>query len=263
METPEGTKWVLIVSMIVPDHEAEKYTAGNHVTQYYIGDFDGTVFKDTQLSDKVLLLDDGPDFYAGVTFNGTDRPIMMGWADNWCYANDTPAKEEGFQGQMTSARELSLKKCEDGYRVASSILIPFDPKQYVSLPEEKEFKTKLSNCNAVDIHTKITPGGSITFENEEGNVFLLRCTKDSYIIDRTKAGRNNFSPQFAEGAMGVIRIPRKNPNEKQIRLIHDGCLFELEADEGMTTASVCTYPNNPYTQATFSGCTEGMLGYIH
>jgi sucrose-6-phosphate hydrolase SacC (GH32 family) len=60
------------------------------------------------------LLDHGPDCYAGTTFNDAPdgRRIFLAWMSNWDYAADVPL--DGGRGRMTTPRELSLVRGEEG-----------------------------------------------------------------------------------------------------------------------------------------------------
>ncbi len=62
--------------------------------QYFVGDFDGTHFKNENPSDKVLWTDYGKDFYAAVSWSdipsSDGRRLWLGWMSNWQYANDVP-----------------------------------------------------------------------------------------------------------------------------------------------------------------------------
>ncbi len=99
-QTEEGAKWVVSASMTYPG------THGLAQTQYFVGDFDGDTFVCTQETEEPLYVDFGPDNYAGVTWNGTDRPVFIAWGVNPAYANFAPTGE--YAGMMTIARELSL-----------------------------------------------------------------------------------------------------------------------------------------------------------
>lgn len=92
---PLGDRWVLLLSR----------EPGTH---YLVGDFDGTTFTP---STDLRPLDLGPDLYAGVTFAG-DRRVLLGWLDNWAYAQVLPTSP--WRGQLSCARELSLATDEDG-----------------------------------------------------------------------------------------------------------------------------------------------------
>ena len=95
---PLGDRWVLLVS-----REPE--------TLYLLGDLVGRTFVP---EGDLRPLDHGPDLYAGVTF--TDPPdgrrVLVGWLDNWTYAQVMPT--EPWRGQLSVGRELSLARDADG-----------------------------------------------------------------------------------------------------------------------------------------------------
>ncbi len=95
---PLGDRWVLLVSREPSTH-------------YLLGDFDGSTFIP---GGPLRPLDHGPDLYAGVTF--TDLPggrrVLMGWLDNWAYAQVLPTSP--WRGQLSCARELDLATAADG-----------------------------------------------------------------------------------------------------------------------------------------------------
>jgi len=128
-------KWVLLVS-VNPGGPNE-----GSATQYFVGDFDGKTFtpdeccaegptgndrakaraQDDATCDcdcdcsAVRWVDWGRDNYAGVTFNNvpSGRRVMIGWMSNWDYAAGLPTVGDGWCGQMTFPRELSLAKSAD------------------------------------------------------------------------------------------------------------------------------------------------------
>ena len=72
---------------------------------YFVGFFDGHAF---QAQGPSMVLDHGSDFYAGVTFEGLNERVMLGWAGNWAYAGQL--SEGTFSGVMAIPRKLSLHK---------------------------------------------------------------------------------------------------------------------------------------------------------
>ena len=91
--TEEGEKYVLIISMIIPDEriDGSLYYRMTHVSQYYVGEFDGRTFIDTQKSKHPLIVDYGTDNYAMVTFANMQSKVLLGWKENWDYAQTTPS----------------------------------------------------------------------------------------------------------------------------------------------------------------------------
>ncbi|HEY5833958.1 glycoside hydrolase family 32 protein [Streptomyces sp.] len=117
--TVDGTttkKWVLSVSV------TSGAPAGGGGMQYFTGRFDGTTFVNDNPPGTVLWQDYGKDYYAGVTWNdipATDgRRLMIAWADNWQYRDDSPTAP--FNGQLSLIRELRLKKYPEGLRLVQN-----------------------------------------------------------------------------------------------------------------------------------------------
>jgi sucrose-6-phosphate hydrolase SacC (GH32 family) len=106
LEVAGGTKWVLIVSLNPGG------PVGGSATQYFIGDFDGVSFTQTEYLDQIKWLDFGADYYAAVSFNNApdNRRIMIGWMSNWDYAKIVAATP--YRGQMSLPREISLAKID-------------------------------------------------------------------------------------------------------------------------------------------------------
>ena len=104
MSVEGRTETVWILSVGVQDGAP----AGGNGVQYFIGHFDGRVFTPSDGPEAVRWFDYGPDFYAAVTYNGEPkgRRILVGWMNNWPYANEIPA--ELWRGMQSFPRELSL-----------------------------------------------------------------------------------------------------------------------------------------------------------
>lgn len=102
METDGELCWILIISI------NQGSPAGGTGMQYFVGEFDGIQFRNSNPQEEVLWLDYGKDFYAGVTWNHAPRGrrLMIAWADNWQYRDFLPTTP--FKGQMSFVRELKL-----------------------------------------------------------------------------------------------------------------------------------------------------------
>ncbi|GAV52576.1 hypothetical protein ZYGR_0AG05670 [Zygosaccharomyces rouxii] len=84
---------------------------GGSATEYFIGEFDGKVFKPTD--NQVRFMDLGKDFYAFQTFFNTPNykdVIGMAWASNWQYTNQTPTTQ--YRSCLTILRKLHLQKLQ-------------------------------------------------------------------------------------------------------------------------------------------------------
>jgi levanase/fructan beta-fructosidase len=102
---PQNKKWVLFNS-------AGGGERGTYM-QYFVGDFDGTSFKNDNPPDSVLTVDYGDCFYAAIPWNNLseDKKIYIGWM--------VPEPQETYpwRGQMSIPRDLGLTKTKEGIRL--------------------------------------------------------------------------------------------------------------------------------------------------
>jgi beta-fructofuranosidase len=103
------TAWLMMIS-INPGAPL-----GGSITQYFPGSFNGTHFEATDSATR--LTDFAKDDYAAQFFYGIPRPnkpVSIGWASNWQYANVVPTALEGFRSVMTVAHEHYLTELPRG-----------------------------------------------------------------------------------------------------------------------------------------------------
>ena len=104
---PANIKYVLFVSNF-----------GEHgpQMQYFVGDFNGTTFKNINPNDKALLVDHGDCFYAAISWRDApqNKKIFLGWLVN--------GKPETYpwKGQMAIPRDLSFRTTPEGIRLVQT-----------------------------------------------------------------------------------------------------------------------------------------------
>ena len=118
----EYEKYVLMMSMDIPESEFSKFPNGtvphSRTMQYFIGDFDGNTFIPDKSQKEVLLVDHGPDFYAGTVFSNTEDKILIAWMGNFSHeAQNIGTENEGFKGTLSYPRKITLKMTPLGYRL--------------------------------------------------------------------------------------------------------------------------------------------------
>ena len=256
----EGTnekKWVLLVS-INPGGPN-----GGSGTQYFAGDFNGSTFSTDQSETK--WLDYGRDNYAGVTWSDVPeedgRRLFMGWMSNWSYANVVPT--EKWRSAMTIPRELILENLENSYVLAS---VPVDElktlrKDKVELQSqlisgEVELETKQIQINRSEMIFQFQLSNEsqfglpqefgITLSNEQGETFIIAYSPNENIFftDRTNAGENSFSDNFA----GKHTANYKANKTMEIRLFVDEASIEVFVDNGKLVMTDIIFPTTPYNQ---------------
>ena len=269
METEEGTKWVLLVSMCLSEEDVQKAKAEGrcasaHVMQYYIGEFDGDTFTDKICADEPLLFEYGTDNYAAVTFAGTKERILMGWGENWNYVKELPPvkactyeketqagrkqkekESKAYRGKMSLARKLALVNTRFGYRLKS---------EPVGIKGRK--------CSR---HIDYGKECEIIFSNKCGNKFKISIQPERIIVDRRGCGvyeailreekRDKLNPHSIAGEENVSKAvemqeyhydilcsPRYKPDGSSMEIVYDEGYFEIFAEDGLAVFSVMTYP---------------------
>ncbi|MFG6486185.1 glycoside hydrolase family 32 protein [Roseateles sp. BYS78W] len=253
-----ATWWVLLVSVTLGGPN------GGSSTLYFIGDFDGHRF--TPLDTQIRWLDFGPDNYAGVTWSGVDeRALFIGWMSNWLYAASVPTSP--WRSAMTMPRELQLRMSEDGPRVASvparELLSLQGPAtlalREVSLPLPLDLDAGLRAAVGVFVlrlEIDALRSFSLSLGSPGGDELLIGYDRDrtAWFIDRRRAGRVDFHPQFA----GCHSAPRlATAPQSDLQLYVDATSVELFADDGLTAMTCLFFPREPFASMTLSS-TDGL-----
>jgi fructan beta-fructosidase len=264
-------KWVLLVS-INPGAPN-----GGSGTQYFVGQFDGnkfvpdqqfmasqsnTVIKSaTVKGEPGIFIDYGRDNYAGVTWANVPkedgRRLFLGWMSNWAYANEVPT--EKWRSAMTIPRALSLENTPAGLRVVSAPVKELDKlvasthslqaqtvADTLSISKDLPFT---SSTFKVDLELEtLSPesGFVIELSNSKGQKMLIGydAERKQYFTDRTKAGSNEFSKEFA----GVHFAPRLVSGAVYpLQLWVDVASVELFADGGKTVMTDIFFPDEEFT----------------
>ncbi len=256
----DGTeKWVLFISMIVPPEKRcvknDRYDRMTHISQYFIGEFDGDTFHDTEHASEGLILDYGTDNYAPVTFQNLDEKVMIGWGNNWEYARGT-CPTEGYNGRMTLARRIGMRKMEEGYRLCYSFEGLENLMQTSRKLEQGENRLRM---DAFGIRVTAGTCGKITICNRNGEKLLVELSDTEIIVDRSAAGRNDFHEAFAKESLRINRAPRKNNKDAALDLVWDRSILEVIADQGLVGFTVNAYPEYYYDAIVIEGDLEAEI----
>lgn len=232
-----GDKWVMIASMILPGG------AGNR-TQYVIGDFDGDKFMLTDEFSEPAWIDAGWDNYAPVTFFGADKPIMLGWARCWAYADRLPTR--GYSGMTTLARELALIQTRDGLRLAQSPIIDGVTGEYRDSRDiaSQHFRIR-ARCQA---------RFSLALISDIGERLIISSDGNNITVDRRNAGEVGGAHELREEKYGIISAKRHIGGDICIDIIFDMCIAEIFADGGLFAATAPVFPERPYTKIAAQNC---------
>ena len=258
---PES-RWAMVVS-INPGAPL-----GGSVTQYFLGDFNGTHF----IPDDALtrLTDFAKDNYAGQFFYGIPADqdqISLAWASNWQYTNVVPTAGQelgdGFRSAMSVARGHYLKNLPrqgltmvqyptnleaviDSELASNSslgngtVLVDYAQVESGALYFEANI-TGISGSDALDGTLNFTFLSSVSGESVSGGIIL---PADSVVwLDRGKTNGFDhplFTDKFSYGAL-------YDPTQQAYRLsgIVDRSIIEIFFNGGEAAATSVFFPTRP------------------
>ncbi|SHJ36785.1 glycoside hydrolase family 32 protein [Pseudozobellia thermophila] len=263
-------KWVLLVSI----NPGGPNTGS--ATQYFIGDFDGKTFKIDESFQKELekehrfWVDFGRDNYAGVTWSNArtadGSKLFIGWMSNWLYANVVPTEQ--WRSANTIARELSLIKGDDTYRLVSlpvKQLKNYRGKKVADTDISIAGKTVLTTTQTISLsQTEINfeiPNASIgkytfSLSNSKGDAlkFGYDTIENKFFVDRGQSGQTGFSEKFSDR---IAKAPRlSNAKNWTGKIILDKTSIELFYDDGQTVMTEIFFPNAPFESLSLESDTD-------
>lgn len=237
-------KWVLINS--------QQYTM-----QYFVGEFDGIKFTSQNPANKIYRPDYGPDYYAGITYNNLPEghpPVLIGWVNNWKYANDIPTHP--WKSAMAFPRELTLEKRQKEWILLSNAFKANPP-----LTQEVitwEFETRVKDKVMVDVKSQTvslqvefevqknaTAGVRLAVNGHKGFVVAYDSKSQKLFIDRSNASDTNFHKGFNEWSKYEASLLPVDGKIK-LHILFDKSIIEVFANKGEVnmTAQVFTDENN-------------------
>ena len=239
-------KWVMLVS-INPGGPN-----GGSATQYFVGDFDGHTF--TPDDTVTRWMDYGTDNYAGVTWSNIPendgRRLLIGWMNNWQYANVVPTTE--WRGAMTLPRELVL----DG-KILKSVPV----KEIESLRDEpfsfdiNKETWKLPGA-LLELNFDVDPEEGpfqLVLSNDLDEEVIIGLTEEQLSIDRTNAGISNFEAGFAQKHYAPL-----HEEVNRVTIYLDKASLEVFINDGTVVMTEIIFPNKPYDKLSFIGNKEGL-----
>ena len=196
-------------------------------------------------------LDYGKDNYAAVSWNDVPdgRRIMIGWLNNWQYANQIPTSP--WRSAMTVPREMGLRtvggrtelvqqpvrelrrlRTGGGVRLRNRTVGPGTRR--VASGRKLEIEAAFRLRDAERFGLEVLAGG------DERTVIGYDARSRELYVDRTQSGDASFSPAFA----GVHRAPLAARRGKvRLRILVDWSSVEVFSEEGHRAISDQVFPS--------------------
>lgn len=258
-DDPQKPMWVLKVGV------NPGALQGGSGEQYFVGHFDGTRFVNANASAVTLWSDYGKDCYCALTFNDLPRtktPVMIGWMNNWQYADKLPTSP--WRGQMTVPREIALRTFPEGMRlvqVPAGQTKTLEEKHYVWTKGRTAEVNRAIARHPIESHSfTLRAAFTLADSNEVGlklfakgaNYTLVgfdRSRRELY-VDRSRSGRTSFSPKFATRVAAPLQIAS---GQLRLEILADRNSLEVFADGGHVVMTNLVFPDDAaYGLETFS-----------
>jgi fructan beta-fructosidase len=243
-------KWMMIAN------QGDKAPNGGSGTRYFVGDFDGKVFKNDQPS---IWLDYGTDFYAGVTYSNVpdNKRILIAWMSNWQYAQKTPTKV--WRNAMTLPRELELDTDAEGYFLRQKMVTGFDSIKTLSKKIDVinlPYTAKDINLSQTEIDFDCNVSNlEIEFSNNIGENLKVQLKDNQLLIDRHNSGQTDFSDKFAD----KIQVMLLKDSAYKFQIILDRASIELFLNDGKYSMTNIFFPNEKYSNLKISSSESAEL----
>jgi fructan beta-fructosidase len=247
------------------------HPAGGSGTQYFVGYFDGKGFMSENLPDTILWADFGADFYAPQSWNDepNGRRLMVGWMNNWQYANLLPTS--GWRGSLSLIRELSLKRTEEGIRLFQHPI--------TGIKRQRKTRHHLQNAifspgkhliaNVTGTSLEILAEFQLTKDIDQLAFYVCAGEGERTIIgyspkekelfvDRTHSGQGDFHDGFARAHVASLYCV---DHLLRLHIFVDQFSVEVFANDGSAVITDCIFPSHPSTRLELF--VEGAQATIH
>ena len=220
-------------------------------------------------------IDEGRDFYAAVTFNDapSNKRIMLGWMNNWDYANTIPS--DGWRGSQSVPRLLSLRTIDGQPRIVQSVVPQVSAlaqlsKLQIAPPSAIPAGTKplkvTTPANAVRVDAVLAAGSAKTFglqllRSADGLQYLgvsYDTATKTLSVDRTHAGDVGFNSAFPSVDGTVVPLDH---GLLRLELYLDKTSLEAFAQGGRASLTDLVFPaaGSNGVALTASGGTAGLV----
>jgi levanase len=197
-------------------------------------------------------LDYGKDYYAGVSWNDVPggRRLMIGWMNNWQYANQIPTSP--WRSAMSVPREIGLRTIDGRTQLVQSPI-----RELRSLRERPSYQERLRTIRegsttlptrgktlAIDADLRLDSakraGVKVRTGNGQETLIGYDAEAGELYVDRTRSGRSDFNSNFA----GVQRAPLATRNGSvHLHILVDWSSVEVFADHGQTVITDQIFPD--------------------
>jgi fructan beta-fructosidase len=220
---------------------------GGSGEQYFLGSFDGKSFTSSSAPGSHGWTNYGKDDYCAISFNGLptgQRPVLLGWMNNWQYAAKIPTAP--WRGQMSLPRRLSFVRDQAGLALEQEPdIAPLRAKSF-SIPGPSPDSSQNNEVSAAipyELNLQFGHPASLIFgvrlysDQEHWTEVGFDTSKKEFYIDRTRSGAM-ISSEFPVRTTAPLTTGRPY----DLRLIVDRSSVEAFAQNGTIAMTDLIYP---------------------
>jgi len=200
-------------------------------------------------------LDYGRDYYASVSFGNMpqDKRVMLGWMNNWDYANTIPTSP--WRSAMSLPREVSLTQTPAGPRLTQQAV-----KQVDKLGTKASYSTKKAQSIAPGTHplpasasgnvqridvtfapgTAAKSGITVLGDATHSTVIGYDASTREVYVDRSNSGTTGFNPLFTSVDSAPVTL--NADGTVTLRIYVDRSSVEVFTQGGQRTITDQVFP---------------------
>lgn len=217
---------------------------------------DQVMFSDAAAAPRIEgydWLDWGRDYYATVSFSGAPdgRRVMLGWMNNWDYANDIPTGT--WRSAMALPRDVELVTTERGPRLAQRVVPELAELERPAIayadgarPIAEGVETLPVAGDVVRIDAVVAPGDAdavglrVLGDDAAATRIGWDASSARLFVDRRESGNTGFHPAFASFDDAPVALA---DGKLALTVYVDRASVEVFADGGRTTITEQVFPN--------------------
>lgn len=217
---------------------------------------DQVMFSDAAAAPRIEgydWLDWGRDYYATVSFSGAPdgRRVMLGWMNNWDYANDIPTGS--WRSAMALPRDVELVTTDRGPRLAQRVVPELAELERPAIayadggrPIAEGVETLPVAGDVVRIDAVVAPGDAdavglrVLGDDAAATRIGWDASSARLFVDRRESGNTGFHPAFASFDDAPVAL---DDGKLALTVYVDRASVEVFADGGRTTITDQVFPN--------------------
>jgi fructan beta-fructosidase len=218
---------------------------------------DQVMFSDAAAAPRIEgydWLDWGRDYYATVSFSGAPdgRRVMLGWMNNWDYANDIPTGS--WRSAMALPRDVSLATTERGPRLVQHVVPEFAELEQAdraytdaARPIADGSETLPVSGDVVRIDATFAPadadavGLSVLGDGESATRIGYDTASGRLFVDRRDSGSVDFHPAFA--SLDDAPVGLSEDGTVAVTVYVDRSSVEVFSADGRVSITDQVFPN--------------------